>query len=236
MSTVNGGWRGPNIVKDGLAFYLDAGSPNSFYLPTADVTWKDISGNGNNGILTNGPTFNPENGGSIVFDGVDDYISCPKQTYLANATQFTMFAWVKRKLSNSLVIIGQIETLSNDISFELWTDNNAYFEVGNGSNSYGVTPNNSTAWQYLTMVFDGTQTGNSNRLKAYTNGVLQTLTYSGTIPATTGTMNTNLIIGAYVPNNNWSNGNISQTLIYNRALNASEVLQNFNATRARFGI
>ena len=234
MSTVHGG--PGNIVTSGLVLNLDAANPRSYPPPYNGTVWTDLSGNNNNGSLINGPTFNSGNGGSIQFDGTNHYVSCPKQNYLANATQFTMFAWMKRKLSNSLVVIGQVETLSNDISFELWSDSNAYFEVGNGSNSYGVISNNSTAWQYLAMVFDGTQTGNSNRLKGYINGILQTLTYSGTIPSTTGTLNTNLIIGAYLPNNNWSNGNIAQTLIYNRSLNSSEVLQNYNATRSRFGI
>jgi hypothetical protein len=72
MSTVSGGWDGPPIVKNGLVLYLDAGSPNSFYPLTAGTTWKDISGNTNNSTLTNGPTYNSANGGSIVFDGADD--------------------------------------------------------------------------------------------------------------------------------------------------------------------
>ena len=236
MSTVSGGWRGPNIIKDGLVLYLDAGSPNSFYSPTAGTTWKDISGNANNGTLTNGPTYSGTNGGSIVFDGVDDYVLCPKQTSLVNATKFTITAWMKRSLSNSLVMISQLQSLDNDIALELWSDGNVYFEVGNGGNDYGFTANNSTAWQYLTMVFDGTQTGNSNRLKGYINGSLLTLAFNGTIPTITGTVNTNLNIGAYLPNNNYSKGNIAQTSIYNRALSAAEILQNFNATKTRFGL
>ena len=220
------------IVKDGLVLDLDAGKQASYV--SGSTTWNDISYTNNNSTLVNGPVYTSANGGSIQFDGTNHYVSCPKQNYLANATQFTMFAWMKRKLSNSIVVIGQVETLSNDISFELWSDSNAYFEVGNGNNAFGYVSNNSTAWQYLAMVFDGTQIGNSNRLKGYVNGILQTLTYSGTIPSTTGTLNTNLIIGAYIPNSNWSNGNIAQTLIYNRALSATEILQNYNATKTRY--
>ena len=70
MSTVNAGWRGPNIVRDGLVLYLDAGSGTSYSLYTGGVTWRDISGNNNNGTLTNGPTLNSSNGGNIVFDGI----------------------------------------------------------------------------------------------------------------------------------------------------------------------
>ena len=225
---------GPDIITDGLVLELDAGDRNSY--PGTGTTWRDLSGNSNNGTLTNGPTFNSGNLGSIVFDGVDDYVLCSKQNALVNVTQFTIGAWMKRNLSNSVVIIGQIETLSNDVSFELWSDGNAYFEVGNGTNGYGYIANTSTNWQYLMMVFNGTGGINSDRLKAYINGTLQTLTYSGTIPSSTGTVNTNLNIGAYITNSNYSNGNISAVQIYNRALSSTEITQNYNATKTRFGL
>ena len=234
MSTVHGG--PGNIITNGLVLNLNAANPRSYAPPYTGTTWNDLSGNGNNGTLTNGPTFNSSNGGSIVFDGVDDYVLCPKQNTLVNTTRFTIGAWMKRNLSNSLVVVDQVESLSNDVSFELWSDGNAYFEVGNGSNSYGYINNTSTNWQYLMMVFDGSLVGNSNRLKGYINGMQQTLVFNGSIPSTTGTVNTNLNIGSYPPNNNYSNGNISQVLLYNRALTAQEISQNFNATRARFGI
>ena len=224
----------PKIVTNGLVLYLDAANTRSY--SGSGTAWNDLTVNGNNGVLTNGPTFNSSNGGSIVFDGSNDFVLCPNQTYLANITQFTMSAWMKRNLSNSIVIIGQIQSITNDIAFELFNDGRAYFEVGNGSNSYGYVSNNSTNWQQLTMVFDGGATTNENRLKGYINGVLVTLTFIGTIPATTGTINTNLNIGAYIPSSYYSNGNISQVSIYNRALTAQEVLQNFNATKNRYNI
>jgi hypothetical protein len=126
--------------------------------------------------------------------------------------------------------------LNNDVTFELWNDGNAYFEVGNGENSYGYVSNNSTNWQYMVMVYDGTLSGNSNRLKAFINGVQQTLTFSGTIPATTGTVDANLNVGAFLGNNNYTRGNISQVKIYNRALTSTEIQQNFNALRGRYGL
>ena len=65
----------PRIVTDGLVLYLDAANQRSY--PGSGTTWSDISRGGNNGTLVNGPTFDPGNGGSIVFDGVDDYVSIP---------------------------------------------------------------------------------------------------------------------------------------------------------------
>lgn len=64
-------YTGPNIVRNGLVLCLDAASLRSY--PGSGTTWNDLSGNNNNGTLTNGPTFNSENGGSIVFDGTNDY-------------------------------------------------------------------------------------------------------------------------------------------------------------------
>ena len=63
----------PSIVTSGLVLNLDAANMKSY--PRSGTTWRDLSGLGNNGTLTNGPTFNSQNGGSIVFDGVDDYAS-----------------------------------------------------------------------------------------------------------------------------------------------------------------
>jgi hypothetical protein len=223
----------PRIVTDGLVLCLDAANRESY--PGSGTVWTDLAGS-NNGTLTNGPTFSSANGGSIVFDGVDDYVLCSRQTSFANTSQLSLCAWMKRRLSNSIVIIAQAESLSNDVSFELWNDGNVYFEVGNGSNSYGFTTNTSTSWQYLCMVFNGSLTGNSNRLRAFINGVQLTLTYNGNIPATTNTVNENFNIGAYLPNNNYSDGNIAVVQVYNRALTPAEVLQNYNATKSRFRV
>ena len=226
----------PKVVTDGLVLYLDAANQYSYV--SGSTSWNDISRAGNNGTLTNGPTYNSANGGSIVFDGVDDYVSVPKQTAFVNASQFTMMVWMKRRLSSSKVILYQGADANNDVAFELWNDGNAYFEVGNASNTYGYIANTSTNWQYLTMVFDGTLTGNSNRLKGYINGNLLSLTFAlGSIPSTSGPSNSVFSIGnSQGIGGNFSDGNIATTQIYNRALSATEVLQNYNATKTRFGL
>jgi len=225
----------PQIVTDGLVLCLDAG--NSLSYPGSGTAWSDLSGNGNSGTLINGPTFNSANAGSIVFDGVDDYVSVPKQTAFVNASQFTLMSWMKRRTSSSKIICYQGADAGDDVSFELWNDGAAYFEVGNASNSYATIGNTSIDWQYLTMVFDGTQTGNSNRLKCYINGNLLGVAYNGTIPSTSGPSNSVFSIGnSQGIGGNFSDGNIAQVSIYNRALSASEVLQNYNATKGRFGL
>ena len=226
---------GPNLITDGLVLNLDAGNSKSY--PGSGTTWSDKSGFGNNGTLTNGPTFNTGSGGSIVFDRVDDYVSVPKQTAFVNASQFTLMAWMKRRISTSKVICYQGADTSNDVSFELWSDGFAYFEVGNASNSYANIANTSTDWQYLAMVFDGTQTGDSNRLKCYINGSLLNVSYNRSIPSTSGPSNSVFSIGnSQGIGGNYSDGNIATTQVYNRALSAQEVLQNYTATKGRFGL
>ena len=63
---------GAKVVTSGLVLCLDAGNGKSFV--SGSSTWFDLSRNGNNGTLTNGPTYNTASGGSIVFDGIDDHI------------------------------------------------------------------------------------------------------------------------------------------------------------------
>jgi hypothetical protein len=166
-----------------------------------------------------------------VFDGVDDYVSVAKQTALVNAGQFTLMSWMKRRTSSSKIICYQGADAQNDVSFELWNDGFAYFEVGNSQNSYATIGNTSTNWQYLAMVFDGTQTGNSNRLKCYIDGSLLNVAYNGTIPSTSGPSNSVFSIGnSQGIGGNFSDGNISQVLIYNRAITVAEIAQNYCAT------
>jgi len=77
-------------VTSGLVLYLNAADRNSY--TSGSATWQDLSGNGNNGTLTNGPTFNSANGGSIQFDGNDDYISM--RNFIGNVTTFTVCKWI----------------------------------------------------------------------------------------------------------------------------------------------
>ena len=229
--------RGPKIVTSGLVLCLDAADTKSY--SGSGTSWNDLSGNNVIGTLTNGPTFSSSNGGSIVFDGVNDFVSVPNQTALVNKSQFTLACWAKRRLSTSRVNIYQAIDLNNGISLAALGDSNVYVEVSNGSHPYGYVANSGSNWQNFVMVFDGSLTGNSNRLKLYVNGVLQTLTFNGTIPATSSSsVNSIFCIGNTqgTGNNDYSDGNFAQVSIYNRALSVSEVLQNFNAQRGRFGI
>jgi hypothetical protein len=198
----------------------------------------DLTAKSNNAILVNGVGFTTTNSGSFIFDGTNDYMYLPAISALNGSSALTWIVWAKRLASSSLVTFIQYDSSSSDIGLELWSDGNIYVEIGNGSNSYGVVSNNSTSWQHVAMVYDGNGTGNDGRLKAYVNGVQQSLFYVGTIPSTAGTGASLLIgnTGPYAgPNSNlYSTGNLSSFQSYTKALSAAEVLQNYNSTKRRY--
>ena len=248
MSTV-GNWRGPNIVKDGLALYLDVGNPNSFYSPTAGVIWKDVSGNSNNGTLTNGPTFNSDNGGSIVFDGTNDYIiTADNQTPTLNITsQITIESWVRT------TAVANISHTDGIVSKGLSSDNNSgvyelclyptsninypFFRMRIGSSTVTNYPTNIPI--NLNNVYQIVGTYNGNIMRVFVNGI-----ESGTGVAASGDIQSNtqqLTIGVRYLNRSGGNdsfftGNMYNIKIYNKELTPTEILQNYNATKGRFGL
>jgi len=231
------GWRGPNIVKDGLVLYLDPGSPNSYYDKSGTII-KDISGNGNNGTLINGPTFNSNNGGNITFDGTNQYINVSSITnYLRNVSKFSYSTVIKIKGSGMFFSYGSSNNFANDITF-FYDTGNICLQVNNGGDGTASLPYSTNVWLNISVVFDGTQVGNSNRLKCYINGAEQVLSFGYTVPSTTSsTAFLYSWIGAYCTNNSgYLLFDTAITQLYNKALTAQEVLQNYNATKSRFGL
>ena len=258
MSTVQGSWRGNNIIKDGLVLYLDAGSPNSYSFPYGfDANlWKDISGNSHNGTFTNSPVFSSTNGGSISFDGVSSYIdnigSVSTFDFIFSQGSFSIGFWLKiNSLNTRYVIMGNTVT-NSDKGFIIFVEygipgygNNClrFAASGNLINTRliaGSTDDNvtNTAWtHYFYTCQNPDKVGQwyingssvNTATKVGTGNADQGSYYSG--PATRS-----LNIGRA----NWTNtliplnGNIAHTMIYNRSLSASEVLTNYNETKSRF--
>lgn len=217
------------IVTDGLVLALDAADRNSYV--SGSTTWRDVSGNNNSGSLVNGPTFSSSNGGSIVFDGVDDYV---ETNYSGGTfTALTLGAWIYKTNTTRAYILNSSNTTG--FGFELY-ETTMYFNVaGSGAYGYGYFDFNNTGWNYWVMVYDGAATGNSNKLKVYRNGNQETLTYVNTFPSSF-TSTGNFFLGRRPWSVSYSQCTISTTSIYNRALTASEVLQNYNAQKSRFGL
>jgi len=218
------------IVTSGLVLCLNAADKNSY--PGTGTTWTDLSGNSNNGTLTNGPTFNTGSGGSIVFDGVDDYVTCGNNSSL-QINQGTISAWV-RTTSPGSSFRGIITKQQN---YGLFTNNGVLvtYDWGNGqTRSTGINIADGT-WKNVAMSFT-TNTGTpSNNTIIYLNG-------SAILTTTTkfvdNTVNVELGRGGTIPTGDtqFLNGNISTGLVYNRTLTQTEIRQNYNATKTRFGL
>ena len=212
---------GENIVRDGLVLYLDAkySYPGASGTNPDTYTWYDMSGNENNGELINGVSYSGTDGGSLSFDGVDDYINAG--TPSISVGKITVNAWMR--ITSGSLYQHIVDSSSNSWHLAILNDNRPYFY--NGSTSHLYAPALTVGQWYMLTGVQGTT------LDIYINGVL------GQSIATNANVTTNNVnIGRWQNGGRQYNGNIAQVSIYNRALTAQEVLQNFNATRSRYGI
>jgi hypothetical protein len=216
------------IVTNGLVLNLDAGFTPSY--STSGTTWYDLSYNGYNGTLTNGPTFNSSNGGSIVFDGVDDYATAGN--FFTYQT-FTINLWVKPGSSQTTyadIIDNNHTGAQNWVCQQNENDLNQYqFGVFGSSFQNSLTGTftlTSNIWVNLTFTFDG------DKVRGYINGSLfgTGASLGTTIHYAAPTFN----IGRWNSGGrNW-NGQYGMISVYNRQLTSQEILQNYNAQVSRF--
>ena len=208
-----------NIVRDGLVFHVDASKPNSY--AGVGNTIYDISGSGKIGTLTNGPTFSGLNGGSIAFDGSNDYILFPNSDVMGSV--YTQNIWFKKnsssvsdladaQYSGALVYSGSIVFYYTNVPPVTLT---AYYSFAIG------------VWYCLSLV------RGSSVKQIYLNGNILASTGSTDMYDAPGT---NFVIGSNGGNSEFLNGNIAQVQIYNRALSSTEILQNYNALKTRYGL
>lgn len=211
----------PSIVTNGLVLHLDAGNVSSY--PGTGTTWSDLSGN-NNGTLTNGPTYNSGNGGSIVFDGTNDYVNLP-YLLLSGSSDFTINIWLKSNSYPGGTLFGNypagnLQCFYGNSFIGMWLNN---------SSTYLTSP--STEFTTNPVMFSALRTG-GNETRCYLNSVLKK---TGASAVTIGST-ANFRIGTNTNSGEVYNGSIFTVSIYNRALTETEIQQNFNALRGRFGI
>ena len=226
---------GPDITTSGLVLELDAADKNSY--PGSGTAWTDISGNGNNGTLTNGPTFSTVCGGAIVFDGTDDYVNVSSFSLNPNTNGFTYDAVITSTTANTSypswrVPIG-IGGGSNFYGILVEGDTRGFrLDVPDTSgNRIGVTTGINIAANINTQV---TWTWLNGLFKLYINGTLQSSSNQGAYSAPSIT-SLRLGTGVNVSNLTWY-GNQYLVRFYNRTLSDSEILQNYNAIKTRFGL
>ena len=221
----------PKVVTDGLVLCLDAADKVSY--PGSGTAWSDLSGNGNDGTLTNGPTFDSGNGGSIVFDGSNDYINVDGHSSINfGSGEFTYEVWYKTDASSERGLIckygsGDIWFATNGSALRCGIRDSSNNELNFYPGLSGVTCNDDE-WHHSAMARSG------QYVYVYIDGQYSSTGDNSSVGSTDSGGNT--YIGALTPGAWEFDGEIAIARIYNRCLSAAEVLQNYNAQRSRFGV
>ena len=233
-----------NIVTDGLVLNLDPGNVSSY--PKSGTTIYDLSGNNYDGTLINGPTYTSENGGVLSFDGSNDRVELSNTQYwkdnvFGNATNFTIMCWTKCNSFynwSSMIHKDNGGYYSQSEGASLWVNVSGFQAVfGNGisgnsgawGNIISYSTNDTSNWYHLAF------TGNGSTLRFYVNGNLHAS--QGQSQRTAGKNITDTPVRFGVRGNYAHyNGKISGSLLYDRELSSTEVLQNYNAQKGRFGL
>jgi hypothetical protein len=237
----------PSIITNGLVLCLDAANTKSY--SGVGTTWYDLSGNGNNGTLTNGPTYSDEKGGSIVFDGTNDTLVISNSLSLQNTfsrNSFTITSvsktttlvypksafpfWIQTYVLNPGGAINNRGMSSGDGSLET----GFVIEVNNGGTYFVGTVTHKTELSVIyhrTMVID--RTNNGFKFKYYVNGVflgqVEDPSISGSIYDGGGMSFGNMFGWLF-------SGSLYNLTIHSSALTSQQISQNFNAVRGRFGL
>jgi hypothetical protein len=220
------------VVQSGLVLNLDAGASTSY--PGSGTTWTDLSGNGNNVTLVNGVGYNNGNGGSLSFDGSNDYADFFAPSL---GTTTTVEMWVNLGAAYSSKMFFGWQTYDVYCSAGALGYNTANGDVYGISvttvSSLGLVNN----WKHY--VFEMRSDVSYTNNKIYINTISQSLSQQQN---SENAVNRNFNSGNGRISG-WRYGfeyempmNCSSFRVYNRALTLSEIQQNFNATRGRFGI
>ena len=220
------------IVTNGLVLCLNAADKNSY--PGSGTTWTDVSGNGNTGILTNGPTFDSGSGSSIVFDGVDDYVTGSNSSNFAFGTgDFTVSYWMYVNAFSGTGTPTFVDLRNNP------TGTGPGYSDYIDTNKFKLYINNTTVYTSTGSIATGTwynisATRQSTTISVYFNGVLD-----GTSSNSTNLTENGFRLARNINSSGTSylNGRMASVLIYKgKALSSSEILQNYNAQKSRFNL
>lgn len=218
-----------SVPTSGLALYLDAGNPSSY--SGSGSTWTDLSGNGNNGSLSN-VTYSSANGGSMQFNGTSSYINCGNGSSINITGSITINVifnttnWTGNNTWRTLVAKGDTSyRFQNPYDTTFTNFGTSSLSQVDTPGTVSILPNN---WYMATAVWDGTSK------KIYINGMLDV---DVAVTGTLGGNSFNLWLGDNSQSaGRFYTGGMSVVQIYNRALTEQEINQNFGFFRARYGI
>jgi len=223
-----------SIVTDGLVLHLDAGNSASY--PGSGTTWTDLSGNGNDGTIS-GATYSSNEGGYLDFDGVNDYVDINSFTFNSSSVYSVSF-WFKpsSNTTQQYLLDLRANNANNQASLIAYnqsgTSGKIHYTVYGASSPWDSAPTilSLSTWYHITVIHNSS----TNNLKIYLNSTLDLDSSFGTDLTVSSAP---LRIGARRNNQtNPTNGSISQVAIYDRALTPSEVTQNYNALKGRYGL
>jgi hypothetical protein len=230
------------IVTSGLVLHLDAGNPFSYPATGVGTKWTDLSGNNNHGTLNGGVSYTGNNRGSLVFDGVNDYVNCTSG-FIANNSNFSVDIWFKRGAQADKYLYSEGSTASISPFWGITSH-----IVGGTLTNLRIYARNNSGTEELNIPLTGTQYSiyndtnrnlvvsySSNTIYFYIDGV-----YIGSNSWTKGSYsNLNQInigrFAALADVGGYMNGNIYAIKTYNKALSATEVQQNYEALKGRYG-
>lgn len=204
------------IITTNLLMHLDAGNSASY--PGTGTTWTDLTGNGYNGTLVNGVGYSSLNGGSLSFDGTDDIVNLSN---VGTTNTFTLNMWIYPIPSSDSYGTLFAQTSSAGIFYLGSSKKITYYTTGIDRITTSALIEN--RWNNVVVI------NNGGNVSFYINSVLDASTFSSV----------NGFIGAMIGNDNMSEnfkGNISIINLYNRVLSSTEILQNYNAIRGRYGL
>lgn len=229
-----------NIVTSGLTVHLDAGSRISYV--SGSATWRDLSGNNYNGTLTNGPTFDSNNQGSLTLNGTNQYITGSSGTNLNLSTDqnYTICAWINPNFADTAAGASAIFNYTGPSpsflrTYLRWEGTSLGFYLdtadSGGGSAWRFKPTfAANTWNYICFAHTSANAG-----QYYFNGAPATMV-TIILGAKTGVVNFPVTVGYGSVNSYYWNGKIATTSVYNRTLSAQEIAQNYNATKTRFGL
>ena len=229
----------PKIVTDGLVFAVDAANKKSY--PGSGTTWTDLAGN-NNGTLTNGPTFDSGNGGSISFDGTDDYV--PFGNIGLTLYSINIWCYFNIEITSTIssifgpfrynsglqdgIVLGPGSGYLTNETLSMIT------RVGTSGTNYSrtaISDNIPAGWNNIVFNWNG------SNYDIYLNGDQKSV-FSGTSPSGHISLinSAEFALGEGYSAGQRFSGKISNTFIYSQSLSNTEILQNYNALKGRFGL
>jgi hypothetical protein len=222
----------PMVHTNGLVMYIDAANARSY--AGSGTTINDLVG-GIGGTLVNGVGFTSSNSGSFVFDGTNDYINSSANVGIVGNSSRTICVWIYVPFSQSKNVYGYGVGSGGQIFDLIVWNTSGYNRVighywGGGNDTIGTLPSRNTinvpGWNFIAHTYNGTTAS------LFCNAV-----FSNSVNVGLNTANSSLVIGkgTYDPYDYFT-GSMGALQIYNRALTAAEILQNYNSTKKRYGL